>query len=66
MMEPRLFLSLPSGQPAPVSVSESYFNDILSRFVPTSQSVMSVDAERLEDGAVQGVMSKHSVNIMIK
>ena len=36
------------------------------RFVPTSQSFMSVDAEKLEDGAVQGVMSRYSVNIMIK
>ena len=66
MMEPRLFLSLPSGQPAAVSVSESYFNYILSRFVPTSQSVMSVDAERLEDGAVQGSVSQNPVSIMIK
>jgi len=36
------------------------------RFVPTSGSVMSVDAERLEDGAVQGIISHNPVTIMIK
>ena len=39
---------------------------MLGRFVPTSGSVMSVDAERLEDGAVQGIISHNPVTIMIK
>lgn len=43
-----------------------YKRYFMRRFVPTSQSVMSVDAERLEDGAVQGVISQNRVPIMIK